>query len=930
MGKGNNTTTSTSSTGPTAQAGSVYGNLLSQIQNVAGTPYQAYSGQLVAPVNAQQQAGIAGINTNANYAAPQVQQAAGLASGAANPLTQNQIQSYYSPYQQNVVNATQAQFNNQNAQQQARLTGNTIAQGALGGNRAGIAQGVLAGQQQLAQAPVIAGLENQGYQSALTTAAQQYQQNPLNAANSIANFGIAGQNAALTGANAQLGAGTVQQQTQQAQDTAALNQFLQQQAYPFQTTQWEAGLAPLIGSQLGTTSSGSTTSPSPSVFSQIAGLGLTALSLIPKAEGGAVHRATSGGVSGTPYGNVAGYIPAQSPMVDREMSRLLWRGDRTAPFPRPYTDNSGVPGVAGLSKQLQGYQGSLGNDLSGPAYGGGNILTDAYGGSSSNPLPGLDASDYGTGFARGGSVAGLRGYADGGDPSDDVAAPDNAGADDGTSGLLADRFAAVKDAIASGAFDPQGINDTTFAGAPGIASAADGPVPLPMARPPGAPISSGDDPDAEPAPMPRPGLAGAPAPIGPMQGPGPEAAQATSLAPQDEGSGLFHLSPNVRQGLLAAGLGMMASRSPFFGVAVGQGGLAGLGAYNAARSAQAKQALNEKNIEIRAQDLAQRAKAAQLEYGARIAAEAETHRHNEAAENSYLPVGSVMSGNSMHPLVMDRSSGQVLDAVTNKPPAPDSQFNVKGGQNLIAAKQIGDGIMSGKLPPTLKGLYRNGAPVQAYLGQKGFDLSKAQLQYRQAEKQITSLNGPQMVRFVGLAHSVDNTIDEVRELSQQLGNIGIPVLNHVNLARLMQTAGNTEKGQLAARYLGAVNTLKEEFANLANGGYAPTDPAWALANEQINGNYGVNQLGASLGEVQRLIRYRVNGIPGLAALGPGAANRYTGQTGEAPLPAPTPASAQPGRAAQAQVPPPASRGVGEIYPTPKGPLKWTGQGWVYP
>jgi len=56
--------------------------------------------------------------------------------------------------------------------------------------------------------------------------------------------------------------------------------------------------------------------------------------------------------------------------------------------------------------------------------------------------------------------------------------------------------------------------------------------------------------------------------------------------------------------------------------------------------------------------------------------------------------------------------------------------------------------------------------------------------------------------------------------------------------------------------------LKEEFANLANGGYAPTEAAWSLANSQINANYGVDQLKASLTEVRRLIGYRVNSIAG--------------------------------------------------------------------
>jgi hypothetical protein len=66
-------------------------------------------------------------------------------------------------------------------------------------------------------------------------------------------------------------------------------------------------------------------------------------------------------------------------------------------------------------------------------------------------------------------------------------------------------------------------------------------------------------------------------------------------------------------------------------------------------------------------------------------------------------------------------------------------------------------------------------------------------------------------------------------------NSGIPLLNKAKLTAYIQTEGHSENGQLATRYINAVNTLKEEFANLANGGYAPTEPAWKLADEQING-----------------------------------------------------------------------------------------------
>jgi hypothetical protein len=58
----------------------------------------------------------------------------------------------------------------------------------------------------------------------------------------------------------------------------------------------------------------------------------------------------------------------------------------------------------------------------------------------------------------------------------------------------------------------------------------------------------------------------------------------------------------------------------------------------------------------------------------------------------------------------------------------------------------------------------------------------------------------------------------VNDLAQQMQQGGIPLLNRVKLEAYIQTQGNSEQGQLATRYLTAVNTLKEEFANLANGG----------------------------------------------------------------------------------------------------------------
>jgi hypothetical protein len=221
-----------------------------------------------------------------------------------------------------------------------------------------------------------------------------------------------------------------------------------------------------------------------------------------------------------------------------------------------------------------------------------------------------------------------------------------------------------------------------------------------------------------------------------------------------------------------------------------------------------------------------------------------------------------------------RQGESFVDAQGNTVFHAPSAAETKAGDVKSRAADIASAIESGDQPPTLAGLYGVSPAVRQQLSKDGFDLSKHQLEWQGAQKQVASLNGPQQVRFVGLANSVTNTIDEVKELADQMQLSGVPLLNKAELTAYIQTEGNSPNGMLATNYVTAVNTLKEEFANLANGGYAPTEPAWKLADQQINANYGVKQLNSSLGEVQRLIKYRLNAMPGMSAVGPGSANPY--------------------------------------------------------
>lgn len=286
-------------------------SVLAQYQSVnalanqtASTPFAQYGGEFVAPVNAQQTQGINATNTAATQAQPGYAAAndtlntaqgntagvnnaalglAGASAGAVNPtdLDSASINKYLSPYLSSVLGSTAGLLNQNNQQAMSGQLGTAIQSGAFGGDRTGVAAANLNQQQNLANANIYSNIANQGYQSALGTAQQQQgvglaagQANRTalaNAGQEIAGIGqtaygegantaaeqgslaSGAQTAGLQGANAQIAAGTVQQQTQQAKDTAEYNQFLQQQSYPFQVDQFLANIAEGTGALSGST-----------------------------------------------------------------------------------------------------------------------------------------------------------------------------------------------------------------------------------------------------------------------------------------------------------------------------------------------------------------------------------------------------------------------------------------------------------------------------------------------------------------------------------------------------------------------------------------------------------------------------------------------------------------------------------------------------
>ena len=271
---GGKTSTTTQSVQIPPEVLARYNAVNKRAEQVATNPFEQYStnvADFVAQINPQQQAGINAVNQAAGSYQPFFQGAAGATvagMGAANP-GELDVSKYMNPFQQQVIDATMRQMRQENELAQSGALGTAAQSGAFGGDRAGIAAANLANQQGLAMGSTLAGLNAQNYGQALATA-QQQQGVELGAdqanlarlmagGQQLAGLGTAYQGAGLQGAEAQLNAGTLEQQTEQAGLGALYNQFQQEKAYPFQVAQFLANVAMGTGALSGSTTT--TTQP---------------------------------------------------------------------------------------------------------------------------------------------------------------------------------------------------------------------------------------------------------------------------------------------------------------------------------------------------------------------------------------------------------------------------------------------------------------------------------------------------------------------------------------------------------------------------------------------------------------------------------------------------------------------------------------------
>jgi hypothetical protein len=180
---------------------------------------------------------------------------------------QQAVDSYFNPFQQQVVDQTLADIERQRQMATQALGQQASAARAFGGSRQGVAEGVMAGEYGRTAAQAAANLRSQGYQQALALAQQQQQLNQaagmqgaqfgLSAAQQLGNMGQVRTAADLQAAQTAMGLGGARQQFAQQQLDAARNLELERLGI----TQGALGLmSPTMGATQ-TTSTPTTSNP---------------------------------------------------------------------------------------------------------------------------------------------------------------------------------------------------------------------------------------------------------------------------------------------------------------------------------------------------------------------------------------------------------------------------------------------------------------------------------------------------------------------------------------------------------------------------------------------------------------------------------------------------------------------------------------------
>ena len=226
---------------------------------------QIYGPQFIAGLSNLQQQALGSASGLGSYQ-PYLQTAAGLAGPTA-------YQQFMSPYQQDVINTTLAEYDIQAQKGMRGIADQALAAGAFGGGREGVQRAEL----QRGTLATLGQAQQQGFNTALQAAQNQQQlaaQTGLQGGQLLGQLGTTQQQMAQGDINQLMAAGGLQRQLAQQTVDAARQSTLQQQYEPYQRLEFLKNIyAAGPTSQSGITSA---TAPTTNPLAQSIGTGLGA------------------------------------------------------------------------------------------------------------------------------------------------------------------------------------------------------------------------------------------------------------------------------------------------------------------------------------------------------------------------------------------------------------------------------------------------------------------------------------------------------------------------------------------------------------------------------------------------------------------------------------------------------------------------------
>jgi hypothetical protein len=842
-GKGSNTTTTNQTQTYTPAGGSQIQGALTQAQNAAQLPFNIPQAP-VAGFSQDQQSAFGNINAAQGMAQPYINQ-------AQQYFSPQGAQAFANPYIDAVTAQMKDLFGAQNSQNNSNLV---QAAGGIGADRIAVGQGTLANQQALAAGQTYSGIYN--------NAAQQAQA----AGYGTAALGSQAQNAALSGAQAQLASGGLQQQLQQAQLNSPYQQQLAQAAFPYQQAQFLAGITGALAPGLGgtTTGQGTTTAPAPSIWSQILGLGTAGLGAaggLGAFSGGSGYQNSTGNYMGISDSSQDALQDAGFPLPNARGGRIYARGGGTGydeggevegnPYQLPPGFNDRPINVAEHSIVPQVQQAAIKPNI--PQLN----LNPPQQSKSGSSGPGIaDIAKLAMMFVKdGGRIPGAPyAYAEGGSTFDERFM----GGD--TDVINPDEPFRMPDKAAVDAWRDDASSPLAFSGPD--STMAFPPPPRALGRSVSAPAPT----SAQEVSVPSQG--------------------ATAAPEGSSKSDRFIDSPWAA--LMSAGLGIAGGTSPFPLVNIGQGGLQGVKMLEAQRAAGQKdetiaQASRRLDLEAKHHEdqynrltmgQKQQAELAHLPYEQLTAGQkaadkraqqqfeeqrrqsdrpysemtaaqkaADERARAAADQDEWVPAGTIETEDGKsHPAVMEKSTGTIMDAVTGKPPGEGASILPKGAKKPISdqdARDVAERYIDTGNRMVLSGLGYSGdnrtkvnQQIKKVQDEKG--VSNQELATREAEwegrKAGQRVLAQQEAKMGSAAFEAEGAVKLARGVIEK-----VPRTNFLPLNKLIEGYQKNTLDPDQVELLGRLRAISNTYAAVMNrGASVVTDTARHHADDLLN------------------------------------------------------------------------------------------------